>query len=273
MCDRMTIRLHLRRIRVLEVLVDAVERLVVAVADLRTVVRCPQCGFLTARVHDRRRVRVHDLPHGGRPTILVWIRRRFVCGNCGRRHTESHPEFRGKVTRRLARQMVRDATDMSIKAVASRYDVSWWLAMRIVTAHSGRLEAQRRTRRCRILLVDETSLRRRHRYVTVVSDGETGTPSSVWSVTGIPKPSAGSSTLKARRGDATSRWWSPTVPKRIGPRSAGGCLMPVTFWTGSMWPAGSPAVSSKSAAVSNASDRPGPARRSTRPCSGAGICS
>ncbi len=174
MPDSMTIRLHLRRIRVIEVLDDVVERLVVAVSDLRTVVRCPYCGFLTARVHDRRRVRVHDLPHGGRPTILVWMRRRFVCGNCDQRHTESHPEFCGKVTRRLARQIVRDARDMSIKAVASRHGVSWWLAMTTVRSWSERIEAHRRRRRCRVLLVDETSLRRRHRYVTVISDGETG---------------------------------------------------------------------------------------------------
>ena len=150
------------------------ERLVVAVSDLRTVVRCAHCGFLTARVHDRRRVRVHDLPHGGRPTVLVWIRRRFVCGNCDQRHTESHPEMWGRVTRRLARRMVRDAQDMSIKAVAARYQVSWWPTMRTVRVWSGEIEARRRRRRCRVLLVDETSLRRRHRYVTVISDGETG---------------------------------------------------------------------------------------------------
>jgi transposase len=67
----MTIRLHLRRLRVVEVIEDVVERLVVAVQDLRTVVRCPHCGFLTARVDERRRVKVHDLAHGGRPTMLV----------------------------------------------------------------------------------------------------------------------------------------------------------------------------------------------------------
>jgi len=170
----MTIRLHLRRLRVVEVLDDVVERLVIAVSDLRTVVRCRRCGGLTARVHDRRRVRVHDLPHGGRPTVLVWIRRRFVCRGCRARQLESHPEIVGKVTRRLARQMVRDAREMTIKAVAARHGVSWWLTMRTVKAWSGQLEANRRRRRCTILLVDETSLRKRHRYVTVLSDGETG---------------------------------------------------------------------------------------------------
>jgi transposase len=170
----MTIRLHLRRIRVVEVVEDLVERLVVAVVDLRTVVRCGYCGFRTTKVHDRRRVRVHDLPHGGRPTVLVWSRRRFGCANCGERHLERHPEIRGKVTRRLARQMVRDAREMTIKAVAERYGVSWWLAMRTVRAASERLETHRRRARCGVLLVDETSLRRRHRYVTVISNGETG---------------------------------------------------------------------------------------------------
>ena len=119
-------------------------------------------------------VRVRDLPHGGRPTVLVWIRRRFSCRHCGERQVESHPEISGKVTRRLARQLVRDAKVMTIKAVADRYGVSWWLVMRTVKAWSGQLETQRRRRRCRVLLVDETSLRRRHRYVTVISDGETG---------------------------------------------------------------------------------------------------
>lgn len=38
--DVMTIRLHLRRIRVLAVVVDLIERLIVEVTDTRRVVRC-----------------------------------------------------------------------------------------------------------------------------------------------------------------------------------------------------------------------------------------
>jgi transposase len=46
--------------------------------------------------------------------------------------------------------------------------------MSLVASWSERVVADRRRRRCRILMVDETSLRRRHRYVTVLINGETG---------------------------------------------------------------------------------------------------
>ena len=46
--------------------------------------------------------------------------------------------------------------------------------MGTVSGWSQLVVAARRRRRCRILLVDETSLRRGHRYVTVLLNGETG---------------------------------------------------------------------------------------------------
>ena len=79
----MTIRLHLYRIRVIEVLTDLPERLEVAIRDLRSVVRCPWCGFKTTNVHETRRVKVKDLDVSGRRMTLVWLRRRFACTNCG----------------------------------------------------------------------------------------------------------------------------------------------------------------------------------------------
>ena len=44
----------------------------------------------------------------------------------------------------------------------------------LVASWSALVAAHRRSLRCRVLLVDETSMRRRHRYVTVLQDGETG---------------------------------------------------------------------------------------------------
>ena len=46
--------------------------------------------------------------------------------------------------------------------------------MELVTDWSGRIEVRRRRQKCRVLLIDETSIRKRHRYVTVVVNGDTG---------------------------------------------------------------------------------------------------
>lgn len=176
--DAMTVRLHLRRVRVIAVVVDLVERLMVEITDVRRVVRCPHCGFKTSQVHDDRRLVVHDLPTRGRPTELVWKRRRFRCVECTERHWEDHPEIllgrRTHVTRRLARQLVRDVNVMSIREVARRHGLPWHFIMNLTRSWSERVAQDRRRRRCRVLLVDETSLRRGHRYVTVLINGDTG---------------------------------------------------------------------------------------------------
>ena len=54
----------------------------------------------------------------GRWTTLVWRRHRFVCDNCDSRHLEDHPEFEGRLTRRLARRLVADARVMTLRAAA-----------------------------------------------------------------------------------------------------------------------------------------------------------
>lgn len=172
--DTMAVRLHLRLIRVVAVLVDTVDELIVQVGSTRSTSRCPDCGFACRQVHDTRSQRFRDLPVSGRRVTLVWQRRRFVCANCGERHIEVHPAFEGHLTARLARQVVADARVMAIRSVARRHGVSWSVVMALVTQWSALLAAHRRKSHCRVLLIDETSMRRRHRYVTVLQNGETG---------------------------------------------------------------------------------------------------
>ncbi len=172
--DTMQVRLHLRLIRVFCVVVDALDELVVAVASTRSWSRCPHCGFGCRRVHDVRLRRVRDLAMSGRPVTLVWHRRRFSCDGCEERHLEEHDEFEGRLTRRMARAVVADAKVMSVRAVARRHRLAWSAVMALVTSWSVLVAAHRRSLRCRVLLVDETSMRRRHRYVTVLQDGESG---------------------------------------------------------------------------------------------------
>jgi transposase len=66
----MTIRLHLTRMRVVRVVEDEIDKVVIEVADTRRVVRCPACGDETSKVHETRRVEIRDLPLG-RPAPLV----------------------------------------------------------------------------------------------------------------------------------------------------------------------------------------------------------
>ena len=174
MSDVMSVRLHLSGVRVMRVGVDSVERLEVEVESAREWSRCRHCGFRCYKVWDRRAKRVLDLGVSGRRTTLVWRRRRFECGNCGERHLEDHDQFEAGLTRRFARRLVADATVMSIRAVARHHGVGWHRIMGLVRAHSERVAQRRRARPCRVLLVDETSIRRRHRYVTVVACGDSG---------------------------------------------------------------------------------------------------
>ncbi|MGH8914612.1 MAG: ISL3 family transposase [Acidimicrobiia bacterium] len=173
--DVMTIRLHLRGIRVLEVVEDLPERLVVAVAAISSVIRCGRCGAKTDRVHATKAVKVADLPHAGRPTTLLWRRRRFRCRSCRATTTESQPLFEGRMTTRLARVAVKDVADMTVSAVARRYGLGWHQVMALVLAHGKVLAKARRRRPCRVLLVDEKAMRKgRGNFSTILTDGDSG---------------------------------------------------------------------------------------------------
>jgi len=51
------------------------EQAIETTADL---VGCPECGVV-AELHDRRPCSVRDLPSGGRPVALVWVKRVWGC--------------------------------------------------------------------------------------------------------------------------------------------------------------------------------------------------
>ena len=173
--DAMTVRLHLPQIRVLGVVEDTPGALRVSVESTLLRLRCPQCGFRCHRVHDCRDKKVRDLEVSGRRTVLVWSRRRMVCDNCDSRFLEDHPAFEGALTGRLARRLVADAKVMTFRrggapprCALARVCAPWW------TSWSALVAERRRSRRCSVLLVDETSMRKRHRYVTVIVNGDTG---------------------------------------------------------------------------------------------------
>ena len=172
--DVMSVRLWLPQTKVTGVLVDVPGELAVGVRSTVTRPACPRCGAKCGRTHDRRDKKVRDMEVSGRPVTLLWDRRRMECDGCGRRFLEDHPAFEGRFTARLARRVVADAGDMSVRAAARRHRLGWHVVMGLVIAYAGLVGSHRRRQRCRVLLVDETSIRKRHRYVTVLVNGDTG---------------------------------------------------------------------------------------------------
>ena len=177
MSDVMSVRLDLSGVCVRGVLVDTVDRLEVEVESTREWSRCRHYGFRCYRVWHRRAKRVRDLGVSGRRTTLVWRRRRVECGNCGERHLEDHAEFQAELSRRFARRLIRDATVMSMSGASRHHGVGWHRIMGLVSAEAARAAQRRRARPSRVLLVDETSIRRRRGQCL----GSTGTRSpSSW---------------------------------------------------------------------------------------------
>lgn len=102
-------------------------------AELRpSVVGCPSCGVV-AWVKDRRDVEFVDLPMGGRPTRLIWRKRRFRCPDVDcptGTFTEEHPEVavsRMQLTTRAGRWVTRQVggSARSVSEVARELGCDW----------------------------------------------------------------------------------------------------------------------------------------------------
>ena len=82
--------------------------------------------------------------------------------------------FRGKFTLEYAGELARASARLSIAAVSDAADVGWGTIQRLVTTQGEGEARRRRALPCRVLLVDETSIGRGHKYMTVLYDGEKG---------------------------------------------------------------------------------------------------
>ncbi len=99
---------------------------------------CCGCGVL-ARLHDRRPVRVRDLPSGGRPVTLIWVKRVWRClqPRCPVAtwtETSEHIAPRASLTERARTEACRRVGEdgQDVAAVAVDFGVGWGTVMRAV---------------------------------------------------------------------------------------------------------------------------------------------
>lgn len=145
----------------------------------------PRCSVCTRRcdvVHERcRSRRWADLSWGEHPVELRYAPCRVKCARCGAR-TEmvawAAPYQRQ--TRRLQQRLAIEAASMPVMHVAALHGLSWLTVRRAEDRALARWEETRTEAPLRHVGVDEKWLGRRHhrphKYVTVVSNLETGEP-------------------------------------------------------------------------------------------------
>jgi transposase len=155
------------------------EQAIETTADL---VGCPGCGAV-AQLHDRRPVRVRDLPCAGRPVTLIWVKRVWrcryrLCEVVTWSETSQAIAPRASMTERAralaCRRVGRDGE--SVAAVAREFGVGWGTIMAAVGDH-GRPLADDPGRLAHVAAVgvDETAFtaataRRGTQFVTGIVD-------------------------------------------------------------------------------------------------------
>jgi transposase len=140
--------------------------------------RCRQCG---ARWHQLALAGQYErwfrgLPLGARRQFVVLHGHRQACGECGATAREPVPFADGKsrYLKVFARYAVSLCKLMTIKSVARLLGVGWDLIKQIHKTHLEDRLRKRRLRDVRYIAVDEFSIHKGHKYMTIVLDLETG---------------------------------------------------------------------------------------------------
>jgi len=166
------------RIRIVDQFVypQAHEAWIKIVPDLRYQPICHVCGQKAQKVHSWTQRRIRDL---NLASTQVWLHchyRKIVCATCRQILIEDlelfDPHFR--VTKRLAWYIHGLCRVMTVKEVAEHLNLDWKTVKNIDKLF---LEAQYGSPRfdgLRLLAVDEISIRKGYRFLTVILDYETG---------------------------------------------------------------------------------------------------
>src|SRR5215211_5263984 len=135
-----------------------------AVETTEAVTGCSVCGFV-AELHDRRPTWVRDLPSGGRPVTIVWVKRVWRCPEPGcpvRTWTETSEAIRARAswTERARAEACRRVGEdgHSVAQVAAVFGVGWGTVMAAVRDYGSVLvDDPARLEAVTALGVDETA--------------------------------------------------------------------------------------------------------------------
>lgn len=138
--------------------------------------RCSRCGSDAVVRAGQVRRRFRTLPIGARPTWLQLDVQRLRCHACGctRQARLGFADDRVRHTRAFERYALELSRHMTIQAVAEHLGVGWDVIKDIQKRHLTQRFKRIRLRGLKRLAIDEISIGKGHRYLTVVLDLDSG---------------------------------------------------------------------------------------------------
>jgi transposase len=137
---------------------------------------CHGCGLKVSAIHSWTRRRVRDLNLASTPVWISCDYRKLFCTQCRRISIEDlelfHPYLR--VTTRMARYIYQLCQVMTVTEVASHLNLDWKTVKSIDKHYLETQYGQPDYDGLQLLAVDEISIRKGHRYLTVVLDYVSG---------------------------------------------------------------------------------------------------
>lgn len=138
--------------------------------------RCSACGASEVTLRGTVTRRFRGLPMGSRPVTIVLPIPRVACHRCGvvRQVSVSFSQTRRSYTKSFARYALELSRLMTIKDVACHLGVSWDVVKEIQKQDLQRRFARPKLKHLRQIAIDEISVGKEHRYVTLVLDLQSG---------------------------------------------------------------------------------------------------
>ncbi|TRZ95223.1 MAG: ISL3 family transposase [Dehalococcoidia bacterium] len=133
--------------------------------------RCPRCGKVTVKEHDRRQQCKQDRRLRDKTVLLTLIKRRFRCLFCGKVFTEPDEVFgpRRRSSHRFREYLGQEALHQTVRRTAQKEIVGEGLVRRCVAEEIGkRLEAKGVKETPKFIGLDEFSVRGRRLYHTAI---------------------------------------------------------------------------------------------------------
>lgn len=165
------------RVKVTEQVADIMNKVVTAKVqpDNRYDPICHGCKQRIKDIHSYNRRRIRDLNIFDAKTFLVVTYRTLKCPRCGNVVEDlGLMDSYKRVTRRLAHYILDLCEFMTVKEVAQHLDLNWKTVKEIHKNHLKSRFSGEAMGNPRILAVDEISLKKRHHYLTVIMNWDSG---------------------------------------------------------------------------------------------------